>query len=547
MRRRGEHRLQGTGISAGAAVGPVFRLDRGRRKPAGESAGTPAEELSRFEEARKRAKQALTDLSRRAGAAVGGDEGQLFETHALMLEDPDLLEGIQAAISGGSPAERAVEQVLEGFALEMEHLNDPYMSMRAADLRDVKGRLLALLWGETRQIQPDCPSIVAADELMPSDTIQLDRRLVLAFVTRVGGADCHAAILARAMGIPAVSGVDLSMWSGETDLTAAVDGCTGEVVLYPDQAAEDDFAARRQLDRRQQEELWAYAGQPTRTRDGAEVLLCCNIGSPEDAKEAAAVGGEGVGLFRSEFLYLGRQQLSTEEEQLSAYRAVLETMPDRPVVVRTLDLGADKQVPGLSMGAEENPALGLRGIRLCLERPQVFRTQLRALYRASVYGRLHIMFPMIASCWELEEALEHCCAVRSQLAAEGLAFRSDVPLGIMIETPAAVLTAEELARKADFFSIGTNDLTQYLTACDRQNGAVSRYADPHHPALLRAIRHTVECAHRSGIRAGICGELAADQSLTQTFLEMGVDELSVSPARLLELRRDISRLTLNRD
>ena len=439
-------------------------------------------------------------------------------------------------------AEYAAQQAGEQFAAMLAEMDDDYMRARAADVKDVTGRVLNLLLGVVEGgIDSDEPVILAADDLAPSETIQLDKSKILAIATQGGSGNSHTAILARTMGIPAVCGLGEAFNESYHGKEAYIVGETGQVIFDPDPETLQSLKTRQAQQTERQELLRSMVGQEDVTLDGKKIKLYCNIGSPEDVSAVLANDGQGVGLFRSEFLYLAASDYPDEEAQFQAYKKAAVDMKGKRVIVRTLDIGADKQVDYFDLNKEENPAMGLRAIRICLNRPEVFRTQLRALYRASAFGKIAIMFPMIASVWEVKECRRACQKVMDELSAEGIPFREDTELGIMIETPAAVFMAPELAKLVDFFSVGTNDLTQYTLACDRQCNDLGKFFDPHHPAVLRALKMAADAAHEAGIWIGICGELGADTALLPTFLAMGIDELSVSPTAVLPLRAAIRK------
>lgn len=422
------------------------------------------------------------------------------------------------------------------------------MRARAADVEDITRQLLSFLVGregedtDVSELSSDGPVILAAEDLTPSETVRLDKSRILAFLTAKGSANSHTAILARSMGIPAVAALGPELLSVESGTPAVIDGGTGIVYLSPDEETQALFHGKIEKNRLYKERLEQLKGLPSVTRDGRKVAIFANIGGEDEAKLAMEQDAEGIGLFRTEFIYLDSSDYPDEETQFRIYKRVVECMQGRQVIFRTLDIGADKQADYFRLPAEENPAMGIRAIRLCLIRPELFRTQLRALYRASAFGPVGIMFPMIASEWELEEAVGYCVTVRKELKEEGIPFSGDVELGVMIETPAAVMISRSLAKHVSFFSIGTNDLTQYTLAMDRQNPEFGRFFDPHHPAVLEMIRMTAENAHREGIWCGICGELAGDTALTELFLEYGMDELSVSPSKVLELREKVRKI-----
>ena len=539
----------GKGVSKGVAAGPISFY----RRPSGEiprrSVTDTAAELARFHDACETAKEQLGALHDKALAEAGEDAAMLFEAHQMMLDDLDFVESIEGLIENDRlNAEAAVSDTGAQFAEMFAAMDDSYMQARAADIRDISTRVVGILTGEGESgIVSDVPCIVAADDLAPSETVQLDKSLILGFITAGGSANSHTAILARTMGIPAIIGAGDALQAEMEGKYAIIDGQTGETVIEPDDAERESLLKKQAKEKALKELLDQLKGKPNETRDGRNVMVYCNIGSPADIDAVLQNDGGGIGLFRSEFLYLQGSDYPTEDEQFEAYKTVAERMGGRRVIIRTLDIGADKQADYFHLDKEENPAMGLRAIRICLTRPEVFRTQLRALYRASAYGKIAIMFPMITSVWEVQEIKRICRNIRAELTEEGVPMADKVELGIMIETPAAVMMSAELAREVDFFSVGTNDLTQYTLAVDRQGVGLDRFFDAHHPAVLRMIRMAAENAHRAGIWIGICGELGADAELTETFLSMGIDELSVSPSAVLPLRsaiRSIDTTTL---
>ena len=539
----------GKGVSKGVAAGPISFY----RRPSGEiprrSVTDTAAELARFHDACETAKEQLGVLHDKALAEAGEDAAMLFEAHQMMLDDLDFVESIEGLIENDRlNAEAAVSDTGAQFAEMFAAMDDSYMQARAADIRDISTRVVGILAGEGESgIVSDVPCIVAADDLAPSETVQLDKSLILGFITAGGSANSHTAILARTMGIPAIIGAGDALQAEMEGKYAIIDGQTGEAVIEPDDAERERLLKKQAKEKALKELLDQLKGKPNETRDGRNVMVYCNIGSPADIDAVLQNDGGGIGLFRSEFLYLQGSDYPTEDEQFEAYKTVAERMGGKRVIIRTLDIGADKQADYFHLDKEENPAMGLRAIRICLTRPEVFRTQLRALYRASAYGKIAIMFPMITSVWEVQEIKRICRNIRAELAGEGVPMADKVELGIMIETPAAVMMSAELAREVDFFSVGTNDLTQYTLAVDRQGVGLDRFFDAHHPAVLRMIRMAAENAHKAGIWIGICGELGADAELTETFLSMGIDELSVSPSAVLPLRsaiRSIDTTTL---
>lgn len=539
----------GKGVSKGVAAGPISFY----RRPSGEisrrSVTDTAAELARFHDACETAKEQLGVLHDKALAEAGEDAAMLFETHQMMLDDLDFVESIEGLIENDRlNAEAAVSDTGAQFAEMFAAMDDSYMQARAADIRDISTRVVGILTGEGESgIVSDVPCIVAADDLAPSETVQLDKSLILGFITAGGSANSHTAILARTMGIPAIIGAGDALQAEMEGKYAIIDGQTGETVIEPDDAERERLLKKQAKEKALKELLDQLKGKPNVTKDGRNVMVYCNIGSPADIDVVLQNDGGGIGLFRSEFLYLQGSDYPTEDEQFEAYKTVAERMGGRRVIIRTLDIGADKQADYFHLDKEENPAMGLRAIRICLTRPEVFRTQLRALYRASAYGKIAIMFPMITSVWEVQEIKRICRNIRAELAEEGVPMADKVELGIMIETPAAVMMSAELACEVDFFSVGTNDLTQYTLAVDRQGVGLDRFFDAHHPAVLRMLRMAAENAHKAGIWIGICGELGADAELTETFLSMGIDELSVSPSAVLPLRsaiRSIDTTTL---
>ena len=530
--------LQGTGVSAGVAHGTLYCYQRpatGIERRVGENV---EKEKLRIDEARQKAAAqlaALADICRTKG---GAETTALFEMHAMLLTDEDYVAAIEDTLSVQQcNAEYAVLTAGEQFAGMLAALDDPYMRERAADIRDVTSRLINNLTGFTEgEICSDEPVILVADDLAPSETIRLDKSKILGFALRKGSTNSHTAILARTLGIPAVCGLGDALASEWNDQQAYLDGETGQLVMAPDAAALADFTEKAGRQRRIKELALAMRGKEDVTQDGRHVHIYCNIGSIDDLKAVHTNDGQGIGLFRSEFLYLAASDYPSEETQFQAYRAAATAMEGKRVIIRTLDIGADKQADYFHLDKEDNPAMGLRAIRICLSRPEIFRTQLRALYRASAFGKIAIMFPMITSVWEVQACRRACESVMEELAAEGIPFAPDAEIGIMIETPASVFIARELAALVDFFSVGTNDLTQYTLACDRQCTHLERFSDPHHPAVLRALRQAADAAHEAGIWIGVCGELAADMTMLPTFLALGIDELSVSPAAVLPLR-----------
>ncbi|MBQ0097691.1 MAG: phosphoenolpyruvate--protein phosphotransferase [Oscillospiraceae bacterium] len=536
-------RINSIGISPGLALAQLKIISTTSDDSTTEKFATVEIEWNRFKTAQSQAIEQLNKLAQKAEKDAGADFSTLFETHALMAEDPDFEDAVQEGIEQATlTAYSAVLQAGETLAMFFESMDDEYMRQRSADVRDVAQRIASIIRGDSgNSLTFTSPVILVADDLTPSQTIQLDKEYVKGFILYNGTPNGHTGILARNLGIPAVINPDERFSASDDGKIVFVDGKTGEIILEPDNETENKCIKRIENEVSEQKELLKYKDAVTKTSDGRTVKLYCNIGNPNDANDVIENGGEGVGLFRSEFLYLNSNDYPDEEEQFKSYAEVLKTLQGKEVIIRTCDIGSDKRIDYFSLPEEQNPALGTRAIRICLERKEIFKTQLRALYRASVYGELSIMFPMIASVWELEEAKSVVEEVKCELKSEGVPFNDSVKIGIMIETPAAAVISDELAKISDFFSIGSNDLTQYTLACDR-NSQLGRYFDPKHPAVLRLIKTVAENAHNAGIPVGICGELAADEELTEFFLDIGIDELSVSPKKILPLRKRINNL-----
>ncbi|MEE1188640.1 MAG: phosphoenolpyruvate--protein phosphotransferase [Acutalibacteraceae bacterium] len=535
--------LQGKGVSKGIAEGPLYFLQKPDTTIVKETGKDIEAEKARIAEAKEKSAAQLLALAEKCREEAGDDAAFVFETHAMFLDDDDYVEGINDCLeSEQCNAEYAVRTAGDTFAAMFAAMDDAYMSARAADIKDITQRLLNNLMGIVEGgIDSDVPVILCADDLAPSETLQLDKSLILGFALQGGSGTSHTAILARTMGIPAICGLGDALTEEYNGREGWIDAETGEIVLDPDDITLKGLELKAKKQAELKELMQTMIGQEDVTLDGKKIKLYCNIGSPEDVAAVKANDGQGIGLFRSEFLYLATDDYPTEDAQFEAYKAVAEAMEGKRVIIRTLDIGADKQVDYFEMKPEENPALGVRAIRICLNRPEVFRTQLRALYRASAYGKVAIMFPMITSVWEVKECKRACQAVMKELDEEGIPYNADTELGIMIETPASVFMARDLAKEVDFFSVGTNDLTQYTLACDRQANDLGKFFDPHHPAVLRALKQAADAAHAEGIWIGICGELGADTELLPTFLAIGIDELSVSPASVLPLRAEIRK------
>lgn len=533
--------VTGKGVSGGVVIGRIAFYRRNEIKVRKREIDDFREEIRRFEEARRKADRQLQRLYEKSLHEVGKENAVIFEIHRMILDDQEYGDEVIRMIQEEKVnAEYAVSWISNHLADLFTAMEDVYMQGRAADIRDVSGRLLLNLSGGRREeMTPEEPVILAADDLMPSETVQLERSQVLGLVTRQGATTSHSVILAKTMNIPAVIGVGEALQPMYDGKMAILDGKEGILYIDPDEQTLERM--RRKL---REEQVWKellshLKGKENKTRSGRTIEVCANIGSLSDVEKAKENDAGGIGLFRSEFLYLERETYPSEEEQLAVYRQVAQQMEGKRVIIRTMDIGADKRAGYFDLEEEENPALGFRAIRFSLMRPQIFKTQLRAVYRASVYGKIAVMFPMIISLDEVRRIKELIEEVKQELWNEGLRFRDDVEIGVMIETPAAVMISRDLAREVDFFSVGTNDLTQYTLAVDRQNRKLEAFYDPYHPAVLSMIRQAAENAHAEGKWIGICGELASDFHLTESFLEMGIDELSVAPGMILPLRKHI--------
>lgn len=533
--------IQGKSVFGGVSIGKLMFYKRNEKVIKREHISDADAEWKRFEAAKGQAVDQLKELYEKALEDVGEANAMIFEIHQMMLEDLDYLESIENIIrSQEVNAEYAVATTADNFAQMFASMDDAYMQGRAADVKDVSERVLDILCGVSAGVKEMTePCIIAADDLAPSETVQLDKSKVLGFATMYGSANSHTAILARTMNIPAVIGLGETLSSQYDGKMAVIDGFTGILYVDPDEETLARMQEKRAKDLEQKELLNQLKGKENVTRNGQKINVYANIGNVSDLGAVLKNDAGGIGLFRSEFLYLENSTFPTEEQQFAVYKQVAESMAGKKVIIRTLDIGADKQVDYFNLDKEENPALGYRAIRICLTRPEIFKTQLRALYRAAVYGNLSIMFPMIISVSEVKKIKEIIAQVQAELKAEGIPYKEDVELGVMIETPAAVMISRELAKEVDFFSVGTNDLTQYTLAIDRQNQKLDTFYDPHHPAVLAMIKMAADNAHAEGKWIGICGELGADLELTEEFLKMGLDELSVSPALVLPLRKRI--------
>lgn len=540
--------LKGKSVFSGISIGPLALFHRNTISTAVRPIEDVDAEIARFQKAREEAIGQLKDLYVKAVDKVGEEQAAVFEVHQMMLDDDDYIEGIENKICDEKMnAEAAVDQTAQKFAEMFRSMEDAYMQARAADVLDISRRVeQQLCGGPGIDFSNYDHVIIAADDLAPSETLQLDTDKILGFVTSAGSTNSHTAILARTLGIAAVVSTGTQLHNDVDNMTAIIDGTTGTVYINPD---EETMAAMKQ--KQKEEELRVAAleqvrGVPTGTKDGKKINLYANIGNPGNLPQVLANDAEGIGLFRSEFLYLESSDYPTEDQQFEAYKQAAEALQGKTVVIRTLDIGADKKVDYFQLDPEENPAMGMRAIRICLTRVDLFKTQLRALLRASAYGKIAIMFPMIISVWEVQRCKEIFNEVRQELDEKGIAYDKDMEIGIMVETPAAAVMSEELAKEVDFFSIGSNDLTQYTLAIDRQQTQLDAFFDPHHPAVLKLIQMTIENGHKAGIWVGICGELGADLTLTETFLRMGVDELSVSPPSVLPLREKVRSLDLSK-
>ena len=528
----------GKSIFKGTAIGRVLFYSKNQQLVKRTKIEDAEADIARYEAAKATAIEQLGALHDKALAEVGEANAMIFEVHAMMLEDDDYNDSVYNIIrNDGVNAEFAVATTGDNFSVMFAEMDDEYFKARAADVKDISERVIGVLMGRTTDGDlGDEPVIVVAEDLAPSETVQMDKSKLLAFVTRLGSSNSHTAILARTMNIPALIGIDIKEeWNGKM---AIVDGKTGTFYVDPDVATLEKFLAEKKKEEEARELLSQLKGQPDETVDGRHIHLYANIGSVADVANVLANDAAGIGLFRSEFLYLEKDHYPTEEEQFQVYKTVAQNMAGKKVVIRTLDIGADKQVDYFNMEHEDNPAMGYRAIRICLDRVEIFKTQLRALYRASAFGTISIMFPMIISVKEVQQIKKICAEVRDELDAGNVEY-GDVELGIMIETPAAVMISDLLAKEVDFFSIGTNDLTQYTLAIDRQNPKLDNIYDSHHPAILRMIQMVIDNGHKENCWVGICGELGADTSLTEQFVKMGIDELSVSPTFVLPVRKAI--------
>ena len=535
--------IEGKSVYSGVAIGRLAIYHKADNQVKREKISDVEAELARFEEARNTAKEQLVGLYEKALKEVGEVNAAIFEVHQMMLDDLDYVESVINMIQSQEVnAEYAVATTGDTLSEVFASMDDDYMRERAADVKDISNRVIAVLQGKgAGGLNADEPVILLADDLAPSETVQLDKSKVLSFVTRHGSTNSHTAILARTMNIPALIGIDYP--EDAEGKMGIVDGYEGKLIIDPPVSVLETYQKRKEADEEKKRLLLELKGKENVTIDGTKINLYANIGSVADVASVLANDAGGIGLFRSEFLYLESSDYPTEEEQFAAYRKVAESMAGKKVIIRTLDIGADKQVDYFHLDKEDNPAMGYRAIRICLDRRDVFKTQLRALYRASYYGTISIMFPMIISVNEVKEIKKVIAEVKAELDEEKIPYK-DVEIGIMIETPAAVMMSEELAQEVDFFSVGTNDLTQYTLAIDRQNPKLDNIYDSHHPAILKMLKMIVDNGHKGGCWVGICGELGADTTLTETFLKMGFDELSVSPSMILKVRQEIRSIEL---
>lgn len=538
----------GKGVCGGIAIGKISVYKRENAVVRRIKIADVEAELNRFAEALENTNDVLEKLYKNALSEVGESNAAIFEIHKMMLEDEDYIEAVKNIIRVQSVnAEYAVANTADNFAKMFENMNDDYMRERAADVKDASERLIAILRGEEKTVDFGTDrAIIIADDLAPSETVQMNKEKVLSFVTVLGSINSHTAILARTMGIPSLVSTGIKDYLSLDGKLAVVDGYNGVIYVEPDDEFVSEMRKKQEDDERKKELLKELKNKDAVTLDGKRIMLYANIGNTKDLAAVLENGAEGIGLFRSEFLYLENSDFPSEEEQFKVYKIVAETMADKRVIIRTLDIGADKKADYFNLKSEENPAMGMRAIRICLTNKEIFKTQLRALFRAGVYGRLAVMYPMITSLEEVRRIKEISQEVKNELKAENIAYK-DLEQGIMIETPAAVVISDLLAKEVDFFSIGTNDLTQYALAVDRQNNAIDEFYKPHHTAILRMIKTVIDNSHKQGIWTGICGELGADISLTKLFLAMEVDELSVTPTSVAEVKKVIRETKLDKE
>ena len=534
--------LEGKSVFSGIAIGKISILQKADTSVKRTRVEDPEAEIARVQEAKEKAVAQLQKLYDKALQEVGESGAAIFEVHQMMLDDEDYLDSIDNIIrTENVNAEYAVATTGDNFADMFAQMDDDYMKARAADVKDISDRLVRVLSGhDDGDMDAAEPSIIVAEDLAPSETVQMDKSRVLAFVTRKGSSNSHTAILARTMNIPALINIEYD--DSMDGKMAIVDGKSSSLIVEPDADTLKKYQDQKDEELHQRAMLKELKGKTTETKSGHKIHLYANIGSTGDVASVLANDAEGIGLFRSEFIYLEKENYPTEEEQFQIYKAVAQNMAGKKVIIRTLDIGADKQIDYFDMAHEENPAMGYRAIRICLDRPEVFKTQLRALFRASMYGNISIMYPMIISVTEVKQIKAIVAEVKKELTEQGVPFKDDVEQGVMIETPAAVMISDLLAKEVDFFSIGTNDLTQYTLAIDRQNAKLDNIYDSHHEAVIRMIQMVIDNAHKEGIWAGICGELGADTSMTERFVQMGIDELSVSPTFVLPVRKIVREM-----
>lgn len=545
-----EKRFFGKGVCGAYGIGKISIFKRQDMSVKRRHADNFESEIKRFETSKDIAKNQIEEIYKKALTEVGETNAQIFEIHKMMIDDDDYNESVCEIIRNQSVnAEYAVATAADNFAQMFEAMDNAYMNARSADVRDISNRIIKILMSDGEDSsKADENVIICADDLTPSETVLLNKDKLIGFITAYGSSNSHTAILARSLNIPAVIDVGESFFNYLTDNSIAIiDGYLGEVIVNPKKETIEEYENKREKDEADKALLQMLRGKENITIDGTKINIYANIGGVEDVGAVLASDSDGIGLFRSEFLYLNSNDFPTEDEQFFAYKRVLENMGKKKVIIRTLDIGADKQAQYLNLGSEENPAMGMRAIRICLSNPQIFKTQLRALYRASAYGNLGIMFPMITSAEEVWQIKNICNDVKRSLDDENVSYSDEVEIGIMIETPASAIISDKLAKLVDFFSIGTNDLIQYTLACDRQNPAVEQFCDTHHEAILRLIEYACKNAHENGIWVGICGELAADTSLTKKFLSFGIDELSVSPSSVLKLRDTVRKIDLSKN
>lgn len=537
--------LNGKGVCSGIAIGKISYFTKSAPDVHMLKVENPYAEIERVERAKSAAKRQLSDLYKKALDEVGGEDAAIFNIQRMLIDDLDYNNAIRKILTEENVnAEFAVAVAADNFETMLASMSDDYMRARSADVRDISDRIIRCLNGADQENVSGAKRIICADDLSPSETVQMDKENVLAFVTVHGSSNSHTAILARTMGIPAVVDVGRGLTRNLDGAFAAVDGSEGVVYINPDEKILSRLKMRQQIELKREELIKSFKDMDTFTADGRRIKLYANINSASDAKLATDGGAEGIGLMRSEFLYMNRTDYPDEETQFAAYKSVLESMPDKRVIIRTLDIGADKKADYFGLEKEENPALGYRAIRICLDRKDMFKTQLRALYRASAYGRLAIMFPMIISVEEVRAAKACAKEVMEELKKENIPYDENAEIGIMIETPAAAIISDTLANEVDFFSIGTNDLTQYTLAVDRQNPVLEGHYDPYHPALKRMIKTVIDNAHAAGIWVGVCGELGGDTNMTEWFIRSGIDELSAAPSLIPKIRKRISEVDL---